>query len=79
MCQAGGFVYGFTPEEQQERWPMFRVIVGHYVTQWSKQNPWDLTAKACASPSAVTSSFLLMAGESGSLEWHPVQLGQPWV
>ena len=58
---------------------MFRVIVGHYVTQWSKQNPWDLTPEACASPSAVTSSLLFMAGEFGSLEWHPMKLVQPWV
>lgn len=49
---------------------MFHVIVGHYVTQWLKQNPWDLTTEACASPSVITSSFLFMAGEFGSLEWN---------
>lgn len=54
------------PEEQQESWPMFRVIVGHYVTQWSKQNPWGLTAEARALPPAVTSSFLFVAGGPGS-------------
>lgn len=58
---------------------MFRVIVGHYMTQWSKQNPWALTPEAGASPSAVTSSFLFMAGEFGSLEWHQMKLGQPLV
>ena len=70
MCQPGGFVYTFTPEEQLKSWPMFCVIVGHHVTQQSKQNLWDLTPKACASPSAITSPFLFTAGEFRSLEWH---------
>lgn len=77
MFQAGAFVYVFAPEEPQESWPMFHVIVGHYVTQWSEHNSWDLTPEACASPSAVTSSFLFMAGEFGFLEWHQMRLGQP--
>lgn len=62
----GGFADIFTPEEQQEGRPTSHVMVGHRVTQWSKQNPRDLTAGACVSPPAVTSSFLFMAGESGS-------------
>lgn len=49
---------------------MFHVIVGLYVTQWSKQNLWDLTTEACASQSVTTSSFLFLAGKFGSLEWH---------
>lgn len=65
--------YVLTPEEQVEQ-AMFRVIVGHDVTQRSKENPWDMTPDACASPSAVTSSFHLMAGEFGSLGWHRMKL-----
>jgi hypothetical protein len=45
-----------------------RVIVGHCVTQWSKQNPQDLTPEAYAAPLAVTSSLPFLAGEFGSLE-----------
>lgn len=66
MGCTGAFVDSFTPEEQQGSLPMFRVIVGNSVTQWSKQNPRGLTAEALASPPAVTSSFLLVAGELGS-------------
>lgn len=40
---------------------MFPVIVGHYVTQSSKQNPRGLSAEARALPPAVTSSFLFLA------------------
>lgn len=36
---------------------MFHVIVGHCMTQWSKQNPRGLTAGACAAPPAV--NFLI--------------------
>jgi hypothetical protein len=45
-----------------------RVIVGHCMTQWSKQNPQDLTPEAYAAPLAVTSSLPFLAGEFGSLE-----------